>query len=627
MYIIYVNIQKERKSVRGREGMCMNCPKCGRKNVDEAKYCKICGEPLVEGLKRQAPEKTKFVQVNTDELKNRSEELVNASKDKIAKVAEKTKEHLSEEKIADAKNKAAGLAEKAKKHVSVKKLAVAGGVIVIVAGAGMIFYNNSRTIQLDKYLVFETNGYTGYGKVSVSVDWKTIKSKYGNKLSFTKKAKEEYGKSVRDMKPVELLEDEIRVDLDEDSHLSNGDSISYSWKVDEDLAGYVGCKFKYKDGTYQVSDLKELEKFDAFADLTVEFTGTSPYGKVGIEYTGNDLGSYCFDYEPDKDLSNGDIVTVKINENGIEESARNGRIPAETEKEYTVDGLESVVTKISDINEEALEKMKQQGFDEWNAWVAKREWNREEEIPGDISYRGAYLLTPKNGDSKKNLLYLAYEIQIHNKYRDEDTGATYDQLNKIYRYIGYENLVLDAEGKVKVDDANYFAMSDYEELSKFDSGITDSWGWSKKEWSYPGYETMDDLYTKLVTANLDTYNHEDAAEESGETKAADIEVKNGGTEANEVVTAEWVLPDSDTKRLTNADIANLSEQERRVALNEIYARHGRKFKDEELQAHFDSCSWYKGTIEPEKFNESDLSEVEIANRDLLVQYRKDHGEN
>ena len=79
--------------------------------------------------------------------------------------------------------------------------------------------------------------------------------------------------------------------------------------------------------------------------------------------------------------------------------------------------------------------------------------------------------------------------------------------------------------------------------------------------------------------------------------------------------------------LIRYDIENLSEQERRIALNEIYARHGRKFKDEELQAHFDSCSWYKGTIEPEKFNESDLSEVEIANRDLLVQYRKDHGEN
>ena len=108
--------------MRGREGMCMNCPKCGRENADTAKYCKICGEPLMEGLKRQAPEKTTFVKVNTDELKSESAKLVNASKDKLAKAVEKTKEHLSEEKIAEAKNKTAGLAEKAKKHFSVKKV-------------------------------------------------------------------------------------------------------------------------------------------------------------------------------------------------------------------------------------------------------------------------------------------------------------------------------------------------------------------------------------------------------------------------------------------------------------------------------------------------------------------------
>ena len=496
----------------------MNCPKCGRENVDEAKYCKICGEPLVEGLERQAPEKTAFVQVNTEELKNRSEELVNASKDKFVKVAKKTKEHLSEENIADAKNKAAGFAEKAKAHISIKKLAVVGGVVIIAAGAGAIFYNMSRTIPLDKYLVFETDGYTGYGNVNVSVDWKAIKSKYGNKLSFTKEAKEEYGKSIRDMKPIELLEDEIRIDLDEDSHLSNGDSISYSWDVDEDLADYVGCKFKYKDGTYQISDLKELEKFDAFADLTVKFTGTSPHGKVEIEYSGNELGSYCFEYEPDKDLSNGDTVTVKINESGIEESARNGKIPIETEKEYTVSGLESVVTELSEIDETAMEKMKQQGFDAWNAWAAERDWEEDEESLEGISYMGAYLLTPKNGVDSDilNVLFLAYEIRIHNKYTDEDTSATYDQVNKVYRYILYGNLVLDAEGKVKIEDVVYGEMSNYEESSKFDSGITDSYGWSNKSWSYPGYGSLDDLYNKQIIAIANAFNHEDSVEETGE---------------------------------------------------------------------------------------------------------------
>lgn len=604
----------------------MNCPKCGRENVDEAKYCKICGEPLVEGLERQAPEKTAFVQVNTEELKNRSEELVNASKDKFVKVAKKTKEHLSEENIADAKNKAARFTEKAKAHLSVKKLAVAGGVIIIAAGAGAIFYNMSRTIPLDKYLVFETDGYTGYGNVNVSVDWKAIKSKYGNKLSFTKEAKEEYGKSIRDMKPIELLEDEIRIDLDEDSHLSNGDSISYSWDVDEDLADYVGCKFKYKDGTYQISDLKELEKFDAFANLTVKFTGTSPHGKAEIEYSGNELGSYCFEYEPDKDLSNGNTVTVKINESGIEESARNGKIPAETEKEYTVSGLESVVTKLSEIDETAMEKMKQQGFDEWNAWAADKDWEEDEESLEGISYMGAYLLTPKNGDDS-NALALAYEIRIHNKYTDEDTGATYDQVNKVYRYIAYSNLVLDAEGKVKIEDADYGVMSNYAESSKFDSGITDAWGWSKKSWSYPGYESLDDLYNKQIIANANSFNHEDSVEETGEARTANDQTKTHQTEKEAATTTEWVLQNSDTERLTNADIENLSAQDRRIALNEIYARHGRKFKDEELQSHFDSCSWYKGTTESEDFKESELSEIELANRDLLVQYRESHGEN
>ena len=606
--------------------MCMNCPKCGRENVDEAKYCKICGEPLVEGLERQAPEKTAFVQVNTEELKNRSEELVNASKDKFVKVAKKTKEHLSEENIADAKNKAAGFAEKAKAHISIKKLAVVGGVVIIAAGAGAIFYNMSRTIPLDKYLVFETDGYTGYGNVNVSVDWKAIKSKYGNKLSFTKEAKEEYGKSIRDMKPIELLEDEIRIDLDEDSHLSNGDSISYSWDVDEDLADYVGCKFKYKDGTYQISDLKELEKFDAFANLTVKFTGTSPHGKAEIEYSGNELGSYCFEYEPDKNLSNGNTVTVKINESGIEESARNGKIPAETEKEYIVSGLESVVTELAQIDSETMEKMKQQGFDEWNAWAADKDWKEDEESLEGISYMGAYLLTPKNGDDS-NALALAYEIRIHNKYTDEDTGATYDQVNKVYRYIAYSNLVLDAEGKVKIEDADYGVMSNYAESSKFDSGITDAWGWSKKSWSYPGYESLDDLYNKQIIANANSFNHEDSVEETGEARTANDQTKTHQTEKEAATTTEWVLQNSDTERLTNADIENLSAQDRRIALNEIYARHGRKFKDEELQSHFDSCSWYKGTTESEDFKESELSEIELANRDLLVQYRESHGEN
>ena len=44
---------------------------------------------------------------------------------------------------------------------------------------------------------------------------------------------------------------------------------------------------------------------------------------------------------------------------------------------------------------------------------------------------------------------------------------------------------------------------------------------------------------------------------------------------NEDLTADYIIPDSDTKLLTDSDIEGLSARELNYAKNEIYARHGR----------------------------------------------------
>lgn len=88
---------------------------------------------------------------------------------------------------------------------------------------------------------------------------------------------------------------------------------------------------------------------------------------------------------------------------------------------------------------------------------------------------------------------------------------------------------------------------------------------------------------------------------------------------------DYVFPDSDVRYLSVEDLKKLNAEQCRIARNEIYARHGRMFKDKKLQEYFDSCSWYYPTIEPEDFQESLLSEVEIKNRDLIVQYEKEKG--
>ncbi len=90
---------------------------------------------------------------------------------------------------------------------------------------------------------------------------------------------------------------------------------------------------------------------------------------------------------------------------------------------------------------------------------------------------------------------------------------------------------------------------------------------------------------------------------------------------------DFIIPDSDTRVLSKTELEGLSAEECRLARNEIYARHGRRFKDDELQKYFDSKSWYKGTVLPDEFTDNMLSEVETANRDIIVEYEKSHGFN
>jgi len=80
---------------------------------------------------------------------------------------------------------------------------------------------------------------------------------------------------------------------------------------------------------------------------------------------------------------------------------------------------------------------------------------------------------------------------------------------------------------------------------------------------------------------------------------------------------EFVFPNSSYSLLQEPDLWNLSASQLRIARNEIYARHGRLFADEELQRYFNQCSWYEGTIAPEDFKENVLNETERFNIRLI----------
>lgn len=81
---------------------------------------------------------------------------------------------------------------------------------------------------------------------------------------------------------------------------------------------------------------------------------------------------------------------------------------------------------------------------------------------------------------------------------------------------------------------------------------------------------------------------------------------------------DFVFYDSSYRTLTSSEISRLSSQQVQLAINEIYARYGRVFKDSEVRSYFYSKPWY---IENPGFTDSSINSVESANIALLSKYR------
>lgn len=85
----------------------------------------------------------------------------------------------------------------------------------------------------------------------------------------------------------------------------------------------------------------------------------------------------------------------------------------------------------------------------------------------------------------------------------------------------------------------------------------------------------------------------------------------------------FIFPNSDSSYLSNAQVSALSDDDLQLAINEIYARRGRIFKDASLNAYFNSQSWYEGKYTPEEFEKNvKFNTYEQKNLQLLINERR-----
>lgn len=92
---------------------------------------------------------------------------------------------------------------------------------------------------------------------------------------------------------------------------------------------------------------------------------------------------------------------------------------------------------------------------------------------------------------------------------------------------------------------------------------------------------------------------------------------------------ELVFPESDKKLLTDEQINEKVKDQKtiKLAIDEIYARHGYQFTSEEELNHFNQFDWYKNITKQADMNKvsAEFSEIEKSNLEKLQAYSKSKG--
>ncbi len=100
----------------------------------------------------------------------------------------------------------------------------------------------------------------------------------------------------------------------------------------------------------------------------------------------------------------------------------------------------------------------------------------------------------------------------------------------------------------------------------------------------------------------------------------DISINNtSNTSINAKMQNGFIFYDSDTRIINENELYDLSHWELKVARNEIYARHGRKFVHKDLSCYFAQQTWY--SIDT-NYQEGNLSKTEQKNIATILAYEE-----
>lgn len=604
----------------------MRCRVCGSNNEDGSKFCWNCGNKLTE------QSETRSSSVNQPGIQQNSGDVQHnqvGTPPKQVRMPQRqvppggfdweNGKKMAEERLQKGKNIADGCVGQLKrvaenqtitdklKKISKKTWGIIGACVALVLVLLIVIALHKPTVNLNDYLKVTYGGYDGGGVAYTEIDWNSMKEDFENKISYKRGMAQTGG-----MTPIDIIMEYTNANIEgKNEKLSNGDKVSYTWKVDKDaIAKLIKCKIKYSDGSKKVSGLKEMELFDPFKNLKVTFSGVEPNGEADIEYNGDMLSEYDFTCDKTSGLKNGDKIKISLTEDAGYYVDQYNKAPSVLEKEYKVKNLGKYLSKIKEVDTDGMNSARAKAQKSISDMV---DYWSEDVTLDKVSYAGDYLQVAKDSDDyTKNYYGVIYQINAHIQ---PDGGQRKDVVS--YYSMKFENVIVGGDGKCEIDLDEYDVPYD-----DFSVEVT-SGDLSSGSYSFDGYQTLEELKKNYVDEVADEFDCE--WDVSGKLEAVDLGVTSDYLCS---YSSDRLLTDSDVEGYLNANYSKYNFPEGiniiQMIINEIYAKHGYEFTDSKLSAYFSNKTWYKSNTN--KVNDMNavsdsMSEIEKKNVDFLNSYR------
>ena len=179
----------------------------------------------------------------------------------------------------------------------------------------------------------------------------------------------------------------------------------------------------------------------------------------------------------------------------------------------------------------------------------------------------------------------------------------------------------------KNEEAKLVAAADTEYMKKQKQGIEQQKG-SQEEKSTEESLNIEEFFDFATDSDKNT-NVAANADPDSDTEVSEADARVYLIQGNEKSSNRYEKADhlsyTTVTKYTLQDLSILDSYGLKITRNEIFARHGRMFNDQELQEYFKRQQWYVPQIAANDFDTSCLNEVEKYNVNLISVYEEQLG--